>query len=333
MMDYETFKEIMADQIVNYMPGFENCAVKIESTLKINQTLDGLELYTPGLEKLNATIVKPRIYINPFYEEYKRSGNLKEVLETAASELLEGYREKIESKPENILKSAEEKLVMQLINTEQNKELLKTLPHREFQDLSIIYRIVVDMVSGGIRTALVDKKMAKKIGMREGELYEAAMKNTKRLFPPEIKPMEDVLREMMGEVVPLDMVGLMVNDIPPEMALYVISNKQNINGAVSILYDDGLYELADKIGSDLYIMPSSIHEAIAISANAGEPEELAKMVADINMTNVKLDERLSNQVYHYDKELRKLSLATDTPNKRLDQIVAEPFIYQTKQSR
>ena len=47
-----------------------------------------------------------------------------------------------------------------------------------------------------------------------------------------------------------------------------------------------------------------------------------------------MEERLSNQVYHYDKDLRKLSLATDTPNKRLDGIVAEPpMVYETKQSR
>ena len=33
--------------------------------------------------------------------------------------------------------------------------------------------------------------------------------------------------------------------------------------------------------------------------------------------------------YHYDKDLRKLTLATDTPNKRLDGIVAEPnLIYE-----
>ena len=47
------------------------------------------------------------------------------------------------------------------------------------------------------------------------------------------------------------------------------------------------------------------------------------------MQEVSLDERLSNQVYHYDKDLRKLTLATDTPNKRLDGIVAEPnLIYE-----
>ena len=50
----------------------------------------------------------------------------------------------------------------------------------------------------------------------------------------------------------------------------------------------------------------------------GSPEMLAQMVVEVNMQEVSLDERLSNQVYHYDKDLRKLTLATDTPNKRLD---------------
>lgn len=55
----------------------------------------------------------------------------------------------------------------------------------------------------------------------------------------------------------------------------------------------------------------------------GDPYELAAMVQEVNMEQVELSDRLSNQVYHYDKELRKLDLATDTPNKRLDGIVAE----------
>lgn len=41
------------------------------------------------------------------------------------------------------------------------------------------------------------------------------------------------------------------------------------------------------------------------------------------MSQVSLEERLSNQVYHYDKDARRLTLATDTPNKRLDGMVAE----------
>ena len=41
-------------------------------------------------------------------------------------------------------------------------------------------------------------------------------------------------------------------------------------------------ELAKQVESDLYIMPSSVHETIAVSTDMGEPEELAKMVSEIN---------------------------------------------------
>lgn len=101
-----------------------------------------------------------------------------------------------------------------------------------------------------------------------------------------------------------------------------------------MLYEDKLHSLAEKVGTDLYILPSSVHEVIAVSVEMGEPEELARMVAEINMDQVDLSERLSNQVYHYDKDLRKITLATDTPNKRLDGVVAEQgLVYEAKQSR
>ena len=126
----------------------------------------------------------------------------------------------------------------------------------------------------------------------------------------------------------------MIAEMPEDQQMYVISNDKGINGAVSMLYEDGLHDLAEKLGSDLFILPSSVHEVIAISANMGDPNELAAMVTEINMGQVALDERLSNQVYHYDKELRKVTLATDTPNKRLDGIVAEaPLVYDAGKTR
>lgn len=77
-----------------------------------------------------------------------------------------------------------------------------------------------------------------------------------------------------------------------------------------------------------------MHECIAVSVDMGDPYELAEMVNEINMSQVVLEERLSNQVYHYDKDARRLTLATDTPNRRLDGMVAEAqLIYDTGKSR
>ena len=67
-------------------------------------------------------------------------------------------------------------------------------------------------------------------------------------------------------------------------------------------------------------MPSSIHEVIAVSADFGSPDELAEMDYEINMDQVDIYDRLSNQVYCYDKDLRTLRLATDTINKSLDDV-------------
>ena len=99
-----------------------------------------------------------------------------------------------------------------------------------------------------------------------------------------------------------------------------------------MLYEDGLHDLAEKLGSDLYIMPSSIHEVIAVSTDMGNPNELAAMVAEINMDQVAFDERLSNQVYHYDKDLRKVTLATDTRISVLMELLRKHLWYM-KQAR
>ena len=118
-------------------------------------------------------------------------------------------------------------------------------------------------------------------------------------------------------------------EIPPEKNLWVLTNEMGINGAVSMLYEENLHKLAEQIGTDLYLLPSSIHETIAVSVEMGAPEYLAQMVHDVNMTFVTLGERLSNNVYHYDKDLRKLEPATDVPEKGLDGVVAEPpMIYE-----
>ena len=84
----------------------------------------------------------------------------------------------------------------------------------------------------------------------------------------------------------------------------------------------------------MYILPSSTHETILVSVEMGDAQSLAEMVNEINMSQVELKDRLSNNVYHYDKDLRKVTLATDSPNKRLDGMVSEPpMIYQDERSR
>ena len=330
MMDYEIFKEVVKESFLSYMPkGYQDMEVRVTPVDKVNRKLDGLSL----LAQNENTMISPTLYINDMYEKYSKTGDLQATLREAAVAMDEAFRE-AEIPPLDI-STAKDNIIFQLVNTMQNEDLLKKLPHRDFQDLSIIYRWVVGVEQQGISSVVINNHVAESLGMGEEELFKAAAENTRRILPPVVQSMNEVMRDMfVADGMPKELADLMVGEQEPEMTMWVISNERKIEGAASMLYEDKLHSLAEKVGTDLYILPSSVHEVIAVSVEMGEPEELARMVAEINMDQVDLSERLSNQVYHYDKDLRKITLATDTPNKRLDGVVAEQgLVYEAKQSR
>jgi len=330
MMNYGLFKELVTEKILAYMPlKYKSYKVEVHSVTKINLTLDGLNI-VPADERNN--IITPTIYINDMYDHYIKYNDLEEVLREAAGSI----EKEINQLPNTFYKldfdTAKENIIMQLINTVQNKEILENLPHREVVDLSIIYRWIVDKNSEGISSTMINADLAEKLGMDEEQLFSAAATNTKRLFPPAIRSMNEIVKDIfMKEGMQEEIADMMIGDIADDKVMYVISNDRGINGAVSMLYEDCLHGLAEKLGTDLYILPSSLHEVIAISVTMCDPNELANMVLEVNIDQVSLNERLSNQVYHYDKVLRKLSLATDTPNKRLDGMVSDSnSVFDTK---
>ena len=174
--------------------------------------------------------------------------------------------------------------------------------------------------------------------MNEEQLYEVAMKNTPELLPVSIQDMQDAIGEMLLEEIAgdeyeeerkeIDDTISEVVDDNCQTKMYVMTNRRKINGAAEILFPENLDKLASILHSDIYIIPSSIHEVIAISSNGHSADELQEMVNDINMNQVDLEDRLSNEVYHYDRNKRELTIATNAPNKRLDgKSVAESISY------
>lgn len=250
MLNYEEFKEKVKDEITDHMSSkYEDCVVDIRETKKTNRTVEGLMLREiPGLS--NAS---PTIYVNDLFEEYKKNGDFETVIDRAGEKMetaINSFDKDIAKDAINTSKMMDN-VFFTLINAEQNRELLETVPHREFEDLAIVYRWNIGAGPDGVYTNLINNELAEKEGVTEEELFKAANENTKTLFPVTVKNMNEV---------------------------------------------------------------------IAISSNFGEPEELAEMVYEINMEQVDINDRLSNQVYHYDKDLRTLRLATDTMNKSLDDV-------------
>lgn len=143
MMNYEIFKEVVKEKFLDHMPDdFANHTVVIHPVNKVNETLDGLSLQSPNGESRQ---ISPTIYINHMYEDYQKSNDLQSTLDMAAFNMAGAFRAGEQLQTDFNFEDAKDKIVMALVNTEQNREMLKNMPHREFQDLSVIYRYVVSM--------------------------------------------------------------------------------------------------------------------------------------------------------------------------------------------
>ena len=101
----------------------------------MNVTLDGIILREEGRN------ISPTIYINDMYKKYQDCGDLEETLMAACDFMERAYEQTPVVDVDSIMRDANEKIVFQLINTEQNKTFLEQVPHREFQDLSIVYKV------------------------------------------------------------------------------------------------------------------------------------------------------------------------------------------------
>ncbi len=331
MMKYEMFKNLVTEKFRDYLPDqYKDMEMKIVSLNKINRVREGINL----IDKNESVNISPTVYIDDMYAHYCQCEDLDIVIRSAVENLEQAIHGSAEFADIDF-SDAKENIVFQLVNTEQNRAMLAEVPHREFHDLSVVYRWLLKQEDGMSCSMPINNSVAQRMGLTEKELFTLAAENTRRITPPCVRNMKEIMYDMfVKDGMPPCMAESLVNEMSENVPMYVISNEKTCNGAAAMLYEDVLHELAVKLESDLYILPSSVHEVIAILAAEGDVNELAQHVFEVNMEQVELSERLSNQVYHYDKDLRKLSLATDTPNKRLDGLVSESsMIYETGQHR
>lgn len=200
-------------------------------------------------------------------------------------------------------------IVYKLINTEKNTELLENVPHMEFLDLSLIFQCTVTKEKNEKASILVHNAHLKLWDVTLDELYRAACINTPRLYPFEIKSMKliicDILREESPDTFDYEHCIEELSDSAP---IYVLSNKSKIKGACCIVYPNLIQNFANELESNLYIIPSSIHECLLLPAKMfGDIDELKAMIKEINETQVK-EEILSNSLYFYDRKDDKITM-------------------------
>lgn len=306
MMTYEQFKENTKKHFIGYMPDeYKDYHVEFKTVAKVNQMLDGFVIQAPG------ATVSPQIYLNDVYEVYLETESFPKAMHIMCEILVDEITRTDDLDARSIIENAEERIVFQLINTEKNKELLKTVPHRNFLDLSIIFVVSVNVSEANSYGSLrISNRIAEALGWTEEQLFQMAWENTKSLFPFEIDTMRHILMKQLFEAhVPEPVAEAMIyapEGLDDEM--WILTNEQKFNGGIILLYEEEFHNLAEKLESDLYLLPSSRHEIIAVSAKVTMPERLTEMVQQVNEEFVDEKDFLSNSVYRYDRTSRITSL-------------------------
>jgi hypothetical protein len=210
--------------------------------------------------------------------------------------------------PEDVLKldlaALKDKIVFQVVNTKENQEMIDLCPHREFMDLTIVYRVIVSIDESGVSGFLITHDIADIEELSEKLLFSLAKKNTKKLFPFKSERIEETMGRMMRKW------GACDKDIeesfpdmeavPAKDRVYVVSNEYEFFGANALIYSDVIGKIVKKIGTDCYILPSSVHDLVVLSTDTfKESGKLVKLVRETNQEHVRVSDRLSDSVYRY----------------------------------
>lgn len=298
-MEYKEFVEYIKMN-AGYIAG-EGGNITINHVIKNNGCeMDGLVIMERGKD------IAPTIYLDSFYELYTNGENIKNIIRQI--EVIYEQNKNNVTFDVNILKhfdTIKDKIVYKVVNYRSNEKLLEQVPHKRILDLAVVFYCLLDNEYGRSATALIYNNNLKNWNVTIDDVYKAALKNTPDLLHSKISSMA-ALFEKCGVNVDGEEVDLK-DYVPSDM--YVLTNESKLNGAACILYENVLYDFAQKLGADLYILPSSVHEVILLpKLSMFEKDELVNMVKEVNTEGVAADEVLSDHVYEYNRTERLITM-------------------------
>lgn len=194
-------------------------------------------------------------------------------------------------------------LFMNVINAQTYQQELQTMPHTIVGDLAIVYRVMIKTTDENFCSAKITNQMMDQYGIDVSKLHNDALISSPRIMKPEILPLETLAIGTPKETALQD----------TERNLVVLTNEHKTDGASTMFYAGVLNDLATKLNHSLYIIPSSTDECIAVCDSSHlDYKHLENMLHEVNDSSlVDPDKKLSDHLYHYDKDEHIFEKAED----------------------
>lgn len=310
MMDLNEFAEYVRDNIGNYLMSFDIEKIDINRVEKTNGVmLTGL-VVVPVEERIS-----PSIYLENFYAEYEMGVDMESILQKISNEYMEAHELMLQNDFNRLADNIDASgLFLKAVNYSRNKERLQNVVYERYMDLALEVRMLFGSNEDGVASASVTYELLDRLDMSRKEVIERARENTPELFPTQFDKLSSILKNR--GMIDVEIEGM--EDMMP--SVYVLTNMQNVNGAIYIAYEDVIAKIMQEnhINEDMYILPSSVHELLLIPAE-GETDarQLQMMVQDVNRCAVSKEDYLSDNVYRYNAAEREILQVTDVEKEQI----------------
>ncbi len=307
MEGYTEFTEELKKKVAEKMG--EGYDTGIHSVAKANMgVVDALTIF----HKEGKGIASPNFYLLPLFREYREGRGLEEIAGTIAAV----YHAQAADMEELVgslgditeYESIKDRIYFRLLCTERNRAFLKNVLHFEVLDLSMVIYILVREDEDGMGSVPVQNRLLESWGILAETVKEQAEKNTPLLFPVKVLPLASVMAGLLKQAGTGG--ATMESGIDKAGGPFIMTNRKGINGFSTVFYTDALGDFSGLTKKDLYVLPSSTHEALLFPADAAmTPQELREMVREVNETMVEETDILSDTIYYYDRKKNELRIA------------------------
>ena len=309
-MNYDEFKKKVFDNIKDHLSEeYQDYEMKFQDVKKSSGRSYEALMISP---KDKNTSVVPALNLTEAFRKYENGSEFEDILNDLADVRMTAYLPDFNKEDVFDYDKVKDRIVPRLINTAVNEEYLADKPHKDIEDLSIVYAVRVSEDEQGFAEAVITNDMAEMWGVEQEELHERAMDNIAER-PPIFENIESVLFGKREE--------LEIEDIEPEkydMPFFILTNQQKTTGAVMALNPKTMDRITAKFG-DVYVIPSSVHETLIVPKSAvDDVQALEKLVRQVNENDVRPEDQLSDHVYEYDSATHTLKIAGTGQNQGED---------------
>jgi len=155
-MDYENFKEQFVEDVKEKL---HEQGTEVDITVNTVNKLD--ESYEAMTVKPEGSNIGVNIGIDKFYGATQDGISYDDVVDKAVKAISDGFINQPQIDVDSLTDydQMKDKLVMEVVSAETNKEMLENVPHQNIEDMAVVYRFVLNSDDEGRASILATNQM------------------------------------------------------------------------------------------------------------------------------------------------------------------------------